>query len=323
MVAVLGDLTATDDYTHQLGPEKNFNESMYFNFFDRARKSGGFVRLGNRANEGYAEMTIALYLPDGSVLFQYKRPEVTTNDAFDAGGMRFETIEPYEKLRTTYEGSAVHLTEPAQMADPREAFRNNPMKKIKLDLTHEAAGPAYGSSGSNRPIVDPEKEFAKAHYEQHMRVHGTVALDGETVQIDGLGLRDHSWGPRYWQAIHSYRWLTINFAPDFGMMVSEIWQSPEQRRQSGVVVRGDKIDNITGVDIDTEFDANGLYHRNLTAHLRLGSGEELDVSGKVMSFIPLRNRREGMTTHVGEGMTEFRCGEHVGYGLSEYLDQVV
>ncbi len=323
MVAVLGDLTATDDYTHELGPEKNFNESMYFNFFDRARRSGGFVRLGNRANEGHAEMTIAIYLPDGSVLFQYKRPEITTNDAFDAGGMRFETIQPYEKLRTIYEGSAVHLTEPSQMADPREAFRNNPMKKIRLDLTHEDAGPAYGSSGGNRRIVDPEKEFAKAHYEQHMRVHGAIELDGETVQIDGLGLRDHSWGPRYWQAIHSYRWLTINFAPDFGMMVSEVWQSPEQRRQSGVVVRGDKLDNITAVDIDTEFDANGIYHKNLRARVRLGSGEELDVSGKVMSFIPLRNRREGMTTHVGEGMTEFRCGEHVGYGLSEYLDQVV
>ena len=323
MVAVYGDISTADDFPHELGPEKNFNESMYFNFFDRSRKSGGFVRLGNRANEGYAEMTIALYLPDGSVLFQYKRPEITSNDAFDAGGMRFEAIEPLEKLRTTYDGSAVHLTEPTQMADPREAFRNNPMKKISVDLTHEAAGPAYGSSGANRRIVDPEKEFAKAHYEQHMRVHGTIALDGETMQIDGLGLRDHSWGPRYWQAIHSYRWLTINFAPDFGMMVSEIWQTPEQRRQSGVVVRGDKIDNITGVDIDTEFDATGLYHKSLAAHLKLGSGEELDVTGKVMGFIPLRNRREGMTTHVGEGMTEFRCGDHVGYGLSEYLDQVV
>ena len=103
-------------------------------------------------------------------------------------------------------------------------------------------------------------------------------------------------------------------------MVSEIWQTPEQRRQSGVVVRGDKIDNITGVDIDTEFDATGLYHKSLAAHLKLGNGEELDVTGKVMGFIPLRNRREGMTTHVGEGMTEFRCDDHVGYGLSEYLD---
>ena len=58
MVAVFGDITAQDDYTHPLGPESNFNESMYFNFFDRAKNAGGFLRLGNRANEGYAEMTL-------------------------------------------------------------------------------------------------------------------------------------------------------------------------------------------------------------------------------------------------------------------------
>jgi len=322
MVAVFGDITAQDDYTHPLGPESNFNESMYFNFFDRARNAGGFVRLGNRANEGYAEMTLTLYMPDGSVLFQYKRPEIASNDAMDAGGMRFEVVDGLKTLRTTYDGSAVYLTEPEQMADPRAAFKNNPFKKVKLDLVHEAAGPAYGSTGAGHEVVDPETEFAKAHYEQHMRVRGTVQVDGETLQIDGLGLRDHSWGPRYWQAIYSYRWLTINFAPDFGMMVSTIWRDPEHRTQGGVVVRGDKLDTITGVDIETEFDEGGLFHKSLVAHLKLATGEQLDVTGKVMGFIPLRNRREGMTTHVGEGMTEFRCGDAVGYGLSEYLDQV-
>ena len=25
---------------------------------------------------------------------------------------------------------------------------------------------------------------------------------------------------------------------------------------------------------------------------------------------------------ISEGMTEWRCGEHVGYGLAEYLDQI-
>ena len=52
MARIVGDLVPEDDYTHPLGPEPNFNESMYFNFFDRGRKVGGFVRLGNRANEG-------------------------------------------------------------------------------------------------------------------------------------------------------------------------------------------------------------------------------------------------------------------------------
>jgi hypothetical protein len=322
MVAILGDITEQDDFTHALGPEPNFNESMYFNFFDRARKSGGFVRLGNRANEGRAEMTVTLYLPDGSVLFQYGRPQIENNDAMDAGGMRFEVIEPMQKLRTVYNGEAVHLSEPAQMADPSAAFRNNPHRRVTVDLVHEAAGPAYGSSGANHKVVDPEKEFAKAHYEQHMRVHGTITVDGTEYPIDGLGLRDHSWGPRYWQAIHSYRWLTINFAPDYGMMVSTVWRTPEERTQGGVVYRGDKMDRIVGVDIDTDFEDNGLFHRNLVAHVKLDTGEALDVSGKVMGFIPLRNRRDGMVTHVGEGMTEYRCGDAVGYGLSEYLDQV-
>ncbi|MBI2724480.1 MAG: hypothetical protein HYX50_05400 [Chloroflexi bacterium] len=322
MVTTYGDITAADDYTHPLGPESNFNESMYFNFFDRAKNAGGFVRLGNRANEGHAEMTLTLYQPDGSVLFQYKRPQIAANDAMDAGGMRFEVIEGLKSLRTTYEGSALFLQEPAQMADPGAAFKSNPFKRVSLDLVHEAAGPAYGSRGANHKVVDPEKEFAKAHYEQHMRVRGTVSIDGATTEIDGLGLRDHSWGPRYWQAIHSYRWLTINFAPDFGMMVSTVWRDPEHRTQGGVVVRGDRIEQIRSVDIDTEFEPDGLFHRSFVAHLGLASGEKLDVSGKVMGFIPLRNRREGMTTHVGEGMTEFRCGDAVGYGLSEYLDQV-
>jgi hypothetical protein len=322
MVAVYGDITAEDDYTHELGPESNFNESMYFNFFDRAKNAGGFLRLGNRANEGYAEMTLTLFMPDGSVLFQYKRPEISNNDAMDAGGMKFEVIEGLEKLRTTYEGHAVHMTEPAQMADPRVAFKQNPWKNVKVDLIHTAAGPVYGSSGANHKVVDPEKEFAKAHYEQHMAVRGTVDIDGDVIEIDGLGLRDHSWGPRYWQAIHRYRWLTINFGPDFGMMVSTVWQSPENGREAGVVYRGDKLENIVGAKIETNFEGNGLFHESLKAHLTLGSGEELDVTGKVMGFIPLRNRREGMVTHVGEGMTEFRCGDAVGYGLSEYLDQV-
>ena len=33
-------------------------------------------------------------------------------------------------------------------------------------------------------------------------------------------------------------------------------------------------------------------------------------------------RRDGKITRISEGLTEWRCGDHVGYGWSEYLDQV-
>ena len=52
-------LEPADEYMHP-GPEPTFNESMYFNLYDPDARLGGFVRIGNRPNEGHAEMTVCL-----------------------------------------------------------------------------------------------------------------------------------------------------------------------------------------------------------------------------------------------------------------------
>jgi hypothetical protein len=155
-----------------------------------------------------------------------------------------------------------------------------------------------------------------------MHVEGTLEIDDTTYAIDGFGLRDHSWGPRYWQAIHQYDWLTMNFGPDFHAMVSIIRWDEERQRRWGVVVHGEEIDLITEVEIDADYEENTLYHKAVHAKVKTAKGEELEIEGKVQSFIPLRNRRAGHVTHIGEGMTEWRCGDRVGYGLSELLRQV-
>jgi len=61
-------LTPEDDYTHEVGPDENFNESVYFNFFDHKQIRGGFVRIGNPAKCGYAETTVIVCRPEGSAL---------------------------------------------------------------------------------------------------------------------------------------------------------------------------------------------------------------------------------------------------------------
>jgi hypothetical protein len=318
-------LAPEDDYTHPLGPESNFNESMYFNFFDRTRSLGGFLRLGNRANEGQAELTVCLYLPDGRVLFTFRRPQIANNDAFDAGGMRFEVEEPGQRLRTRYEGKVLELADPRAMADPGRAFRESPKRQVVVDLVHDAVGPMYGSAGHSDEEQRPaDQQFGKAHYEQHMHVTGSVTIEGERQEIDGYGLRDHSWGPRYWQAIHSYEWLTLNFGPDFGAMISIIQRDPEGTsvRRGGVLVRGDQIEPLVDAQIDADYDDGGLYHRAVRARVKTAKGETLEIQGEVTGFIPLRNRREGRVTHIGEGMTRWRIGDRVGYGLSEFLRQV-
>ncbi len=322
MARIVGNLVPEDDRMHPPGPESNWNESMYFNFFDRASEVGGFVRLGNRPNERAAEMTVALYLPDGRALFMWKRPEIAGNGAFDAGGLRFEVIEPAERLRTVYEGSAAELADPRALSDPSRAFREAPHRKIRLDLVHQAAGPMYGHRGSSESDLPAEQQFASSHYEQHMHVTGALAIGEQSLAIDGFGLRDHSWGPRYWQAIHQYEWLTMNFGPDLHAMVSVVARDETHRRTGGVLVRGDKVDTITDAEIDADYEDNGLYHRTVRARVTTEKGEKLEITGAVKGFIPLRNRREGRVTHIGEGMTEWKLGDRTGYGLSEFLRQV-
>ncbi|MGH7288087.1 MAG: DUF7064 domain-containing protein [Myxococcota bacterium] len=324
MAKIIGNLAPEDDYLHELGPEPNFNESAYYNFFDKQQQLGGWFRIGNRANEGSAERTVCLYLSDGRVLFSFGRPKIANNDAFDAAGLRFEVIEPAQRHRTTFEGSVTELAEPRAMADPKAAFEGNPRKQIRFDLLHEAVGPLYGHKAEKPANEDAEQSFARAHFEQHMRVTGSLEIDGERLAIDGFGLRDHSWGPRYWQAIHSYEWLTLNFGADLGAMVSIIQRDAagEQRTAGGVLVRGMQMERLVDAKIDAEYEDNGLYHKRLTARVTTEQGQALTITGEVKSFIPLRNRRGDRVTHIGEGMTEWKLGERTGHGLSEFLRQL-
>ena len=72
-------LEPQDDYLHAVEEASNFNESRYYNFFDPGAGMGGWVRMGNRPNEGYAEMTVCLYLPDGRVGVHVQAPAVSTD----------------------------------------------------------------------------------------------------------------------------------------------------------------------------------------------------------------------------------------------------
>ncbi|MEY2423765.1 MAG: hypothetical protein QOI95_3832 [Acidimicrobiaceae bacterium] len=320
-------LEPQDEYMHELGPEPNFNESMYFNVYDPKSEVGGFFRLGNRANEGTGEMTCCIYLPDGRVGFMFKRPDVHNNDAFDAAGMRFEVVTPFEELNVSYSGKVVILDDPLQMADPREAFTNNPYEECEVRLTYRGLSAMFGGE-PDEPHEKPGEEFAKGHYEQLIGGRGTIRVGDQEWAVDGFGLRDHSWGPRYWQAPWYYRWLTANFGEDFGFMGSRIARKDGPGTRGGFVWDGDKLHLCHDFEISTEWEGDDRYHQAITATLR-SKDKEWSVSGKVRSLIPLRNRRktpdgEQLVTRISEGLTEWKLDDgRIGYGLSEYLDQII
>ena len=323
-----------DDYLHPVEAASNYNESRYYNLFDPGAGLGGWVRMGNRPNEGYAEMTVCLYAPDGRVGFMFKRPHIESNDAHDAGGLRFEVVEPYREHRVSYDGKLCVLAQPRDMADPKAAFESNPHEPCRIDLRYTAVGRPWGGEpeweeGEERPDVDPEKLFARGHTEQHMAITGTVEIGEETFEItDGLGLRDHSWGPRYWQNIWWYRWLTVNLGPDLGFACTVAGQEDDStaRRVSGFLYDTARYGDshwvpIRGVELTSDYDTDWFPTKNRAVVTT--DDHAYEIEGDVWSNIPLRNRRGGLLTRITEGMTRWRYGDLEGAGLSEYLDQIV
>ncbi len=269
-------LEPRDEYLHENTGEANFNESMYFNFFDAAQRRGGFVRIGNRPNERYAETTICLYEPDGSVLFNFKRAEIADNARFDAGGMQFRVDTPFERLGASYRGKACRLADPLAMNEPSRAFKDNPFVPVELDLAIQGVGPMFGGEPTEHKAGD--MEFARGHYEQHHRARGELVIDGARYAIDGFGLRDHSWGPRSWQAPAYYRWLTANFGASSASWARHVVRPDGGETRGGFLHRGRELVLVRDIQIETEWAGEEKFHDRIRATLTCADGEQASRS---------------------------------------------
>jgi hypothetical protein len=80
--------------------------------------------------------------------------------------------------------------------------------------------------------------------------------------------------------------------------------------------------------IGTVWEGDDQYHQSVEAEL-VTAERTWSVTGRVLRLIPLRNRRtspdgEDLVTRISEGLTQWTLDDgRVGYGLSEYLDQIV
>lgn len=315
-----------DDYPHPVGPESNFNESMYCYLHDLGSGLNGFVRLANRPNEGPGERTICLYLPDGRLAFSFARPEITSNDAFDAAGLRFEVREPLRRVDVSFAGRVSLIEDPAAMADPQRALSASPTADGEINLTVRAVAPPFEHS-----FDTAEGSFAPNHYEQLLSVVGTVRIGEWATMIGGPGLRDHSWGPRHWQTPWFYRWVHGS-TDGFGFMGAYFGRPDGSAIRGGFVWDGSTLHQLDTIELVTERDERD-EQVGITVVLR-GQGGERKVRGRVRSKVPLRNRRNRrdsggsggreLVTRIVEGSTTWTLDDgRVLHGMSEYLDQIV
>jgi hypothetical protein len=320
-------LAPEDEFNHPPDAAENFNESVYANAFDAGGEVGGWMRLGNRVNEGTAELSVCLYLPDGRVACQFKRPRIDANDSFDAGGLRFAVSEPFSRATMVYEGELLLLDDPSVMSDPAIAFKTAPRVPGRISWELTTVSPVHGgeprtAAAEARMLYGPE--FSRGHFNQHHAAVGTIEVGDGHWDLDGFGWRDHSWGPRYWQAIWAYRLFLGNLGRDRGLMLLRNLQEEGGSRRLGVLLVDGAYEEVLDLDVVSEWSA---ADEPLGATISVRTAQRQTViEARVITMVPLRNRRDTpagpVASRVAEGFTEFHWDGRVGYGMTEYIERV-
>ena len=220
------------------------------------------------------------------------------------------------------------LDDPLQMADPKKAFTENPYAECEVRIEYTGVSDMFGGE-PDEPHEKPGEEFAKGHYEQLIAGKGSIRVGDEEWEVDGFGLRDHSWGPRYWQAPWYYRWLTANFGPDFGFMGSRVARRDGDGTRGGFVWEDGKLHLCR--DFEISHRVAGRRHlppgdlRHAALRRQGVEGHRQGARPHPAAQPPPRpDTGDMLVTRISEGMTEWTLDDgRTGYGLSEYLDQII
>lgn len=202
-----------DERHHQPDSDPLWNESYYFDFFSPDGEVGGYVRIGKYPNLGVIWYWACVVGPD--------RPLVTVIDhtvpiPANPGSLEIRhdglwadhNVEsPFDHLSLGLEAFGLAHDDPADVYTGAYGIKT----PIAFDLEWERNGNVF-----RYPDWLPR-------YEIPCRVHGEILLGDETIELDGYGQRDHSWGTRDWWATG---WCWTAFRMDDGARFHAVTTKP-------------------------------------------------------------------------------------------------
>ena len=325
-------LLPEDEGVHDVGPESNWNESRYIDFFDTESGVGGWLRIGNRPNEGRAEMSVAINLPgeDGgprTTAFYFERAVIEAN-TLTSGNQSWDVVEPFEETAVHYHGPLMLLDDPWVLTEPGVAFKTAPRATahINLKVTSFGLGSVMGQDQDQHHLIFLPGQ-ANYHYQHLCRCEGTVKVGDRTFQVNGMGGKDHSWGPRNWHAKIYLRWLIGMVDDDFGFMLTRA-VGPTKKTRSGCVWQNGEFFIVDDFEMHNTY-ADAPNYELLGTEVTIRSGERTwQATGTPQDWVPLRHRQPGpdgkeATLRIVKSAASWVIDGQAGAGIGGFRDLMV
>ena len=306
-----------DDCYHQLSDDPYETETNWWSFNIPERKIGCWIHTPYYSNRKTVTWRIFVWddqgIEPGRLAYYKKVEEAPMPDdpdlrdiSFPKGGYSLKMLEPGMKYHLAYE-------------DKERGFA--------LDFIHSGVHPPHRFQPGEPPFMQTP------HFDQLGHVMGTMTLRGEKIAIDGVGVRDRTWGPRG----GPYQTSQKRHADDSQRVKhpgGPLWRQIERERGRG------RIDYIYGhsLDFQTGFlgfvrmqdgDAKGWAPMNVGWLLKDGVFGEIDkTKSRMLNF---RDPVAGWNSHMlvdladttgrtleAEGQSVSRMSEG-GYGLNQLM----
>jgi hypothetical protein len=240
-------------------------------------------------------------LPDGRVL-----AAKAIGPGYPEGGPRTCALglrceEPYRRWTMRFDGDARALTG-NELFDA--AVADGEHVPVELQLECRALGPAYDFGEQHL-----DQSWGHGHYEQPLAYTGHVSIDGgASFELWGMGMRDHSWGPRDYAQIGSTAWIHGQF-PDSGrtfMAVAVTGKPPRPAFTYAVTGDATLTERASVEALPLLADADGAA---------AGETYELELNGSAIRAEVLTTLRMAFV-----GPTEIALGKHRGARVNhDYL----
>ncbi len=321
-------LIDADEGVHEVGAASNWNESRYVDFWDSRQRVGGWFRIGNRVNEGHAEMSACVNLPDGRAAFFFERPTITKN-TLGAGNQSWEILDPWHANRVRYSGEVLLLDDPWSLTDPKQAFSSASRTHAEVDLVCKSTGlhtvMGFDQDHINRIFLPGQADL---HYQHLARSTGTVRVGDQHWHVEDVGGgKDHSWGARNWHAKIYLRWLIASVDDDNGLVLVRA-VGPTKQTRSGFVLEQGRFHLVDDFEMKNEY--AGTPHFELRrVGLKIHSGQRTwTAEGEPQAWLPVRHKQknargEDALLRIVKSPTNWTFLQRRGEGMCEYHDLMV
>ncbi len=298
------------DAVHPFGEHTDWNESFYFNFYDRANDVCGFMRIGLKPNLSIKEMFCFFMMPDGSVV-GLRETVPFDGPGLAAKGLKFEMLEPERLWRLCFTGGMERTTD-------RKAKKSH----VELDLRFEALNDVfdYRSCVSGRS-EEVSSKVASEHLEQVGRLRGRLSTGLDDFEIDALGERDHSWGVREWTAPKGWTWLTCQFSESHAINLTKLVVEGDVVDAGFIFLDGKNIPIVKAdLNVNMDFGKNPMSF-DMTLHDRDGGAHR--VFGSVMKRVVLQFKSHDgdLVSSMNETLSRYNTAGKTGYGIAEFLSR--